>query len=804
MANPTTDLSGAKSPEPQKKPVPEAATPNNTGVKEKGGEREAYPFGIVGAKLETVERNVGKDEPPAWGTNEKLAVVGKPTPRVDGRAKVTGAAKYTADVKLPGMLYARMITSSEPHATIKSIDTSVAEKARGVKAVHLLVKDGEKVRFVGQPIGAIAAATQADADDAARLVKIKYDTMDFVTSVDRAREPEAPLIYKENVQQKGSAGGGGAASGVEQKGNVRGPSKDVRGDVEKGLKEADAVIEAKYSTQVQTHCPLETHGLVVDYKPGEVTVYASTQGTGSVRNEIAEVFGLKQSQVRVITEYMGGGFGAKFGAQPWGVLAAHLSKKAKAPVRLMIDRREEHLAAGNRPSSNQQVKIGAKKDGTLTAIQFINYGTGGVGGGAGATGPARGMYKCDNVLTEDYDVFINAGPAAAFRAPGHPQGVFSLEQAIDELAEKLNMDPLALRDKIDAHDARREERRIGADKINWSARKPANSDAGPVKRGVGVAQALWFRGHDRNSQCDVRISKDGSVEVLSAVQDIGGGIRTALAQCVAEELGLKASDVITKIGDTHYPPGASSGGSMTTNSMTPVARNAAFHAKEKLLEQVAPALNAKAEEIAFADGKVFVKSDPNRSLSFKAACAKLNSDAITGHANRGEDYDAAVGGGRRRGSGGAGGVQFVQVAVDTETGKIKVEKVVAVHDCGRPINPLTLESQINGGVIQGISYALYENRILDRQTGIQVNANLEQYKILGTMDCPEIETVILEQYWGKSSSDAGPIGEPATIPTSAAIANAVYNAIGVRIREIPMTPAVVLKALADQKKVAST
>jgi xanthine dehydrogenase YagR molybdenum-binding subunit len=257
-----------------------------------------------------------------------------------------------------------------------------------------------------------------------------------------------------------------------------------------------------------------------------------------------------------------------------------------------------------------------------------------------------------------------------------------------------------------------------------------------------------------------------------------------------------------KIGDTAYPPGPASGGSVTTNSITPPARNAAFNIKRELLKQVAPALGAAGpDELEMSDGRIVLKRDPNKSLSFRAACAKLATEQIVMTAQRSEDYPlpgagGGGGGGRRNPAGQLGGVQFADVSVDTETGVIKVNRIVAVHDCGRPINPLAVQSQINGGVIQGISYALYENRLLDRNTGIMVNPNLEQYKIAGARETPAIEPILIEQYWGRSSTDAAGIGEPATVPTAAAIANAVYNAIGVRIRQIPMTPAVVLAALA--------
>ncbi len=787
------------------------------------------PVGIAGVDLADAERAVLADEPPPLPANADLSVVGKRTPRLDGRLKVTGAARYTSDVRLAGMLYARIVRSPHPHAKIKSIDVSAATRARGVRAVHVVdhlmgsavLRDKSQeipsphpiVRYVGQPIAAVAALTQADADDAARLVKVDYEPLPFVVDVDKARDPSAPRVFPGAADQAASAGGGGGASNVAVTGNVRGPNKSgpggpPRGDAIEALKTADVVVDATYRTQVQTHSAMETHGVVADWKPEGLTVYASTQGTGTVRDEMAEVLGLKKSDVRVVTEFMGGGFGSKFGAGNFGVLAAQLSKKAGAPVRLMLDRREEHEGVGNRPGSTQRLRIGAKSDGTLVAIHLEAYGTAGTGTGAGVSGPMKNMYACPNVLVEESDVFTNAGPSAAFRAPGHPQGAFAIEQSLDELAEKLKMDPVSLRDKIDVDEtgphfnaaSRRRERQLGAEKIGWSKRHAAGADAGPIKRGLGMAQSVWYRIIDLDASCEVRITRDGSVEVLSAVQDLGTGIRTALAQVVAEELGLRATDVAVRIGDTNYPSGVPSGGSKTTGSITPAARNAAFQVKRQLLDQVATLLGAPADSLVMKDGKILVRDQPTRMLAFKAAAAKLRTEQISARASRQEDYGAPAGkpGRGRIGVGGLGGVQFTAVAVDVETGIIKVERVVAVHDCGRPINPLGVESQINGGVLQGISYALYENRILDRNTGVMVNANLESYKIVGARETPPIDVVLIEQYRGRSSTDAGGIGEPATVPTCAAIANAVYNAIGVRIRDLPMTPARVLAALASR------
>ena len=777
--------------------------------------KEKFKVGIAGGSMTEVEYEIPASEPPVLPLNAELSVIGKRTPRLDGRLKVTGAARYTADVKLPGMLHGRVVGATVPHARIRSIDVSAAEKAPGVRAVYVherlmgsaVVSDQTKelssnypiVRYAGQPIAAVAATTPQAAEDAAKLVKIDYEVLPFVVDADDARKPGAPLVFPAPADMAGTAGGGGGPAGVPQTGNVRGPVKGgmfgpPRGDVGKGFTEADVVVEGEFRTQVQTHCPLETHGVVADWKADGLTVYASTQGTSSVRDELAEVFGLPKTQVRVITEFMGGGFGAKFGAGNEGVLATHLSKKAGAPVKLMLDRRTEHLSAGNRPSSHQILRVGAKKDGSLTAIHLLNYGTAGVGTGAGAGGPAQNMYDCPAVMTEEADVFVNAGPAAAFRAPGHPQGCFALEQVIDEVAEKLNIDPLALRDKIDSNEARRTERRLGAERVGWSKRKAPGSDAGPVKRGLGVAQSVWYRFTDMDSSCEVRITRDGSVELLSGVQDIGGGIRTALAQVVAEELGLKASDITIRIGDTAFPNGPASGGSVTTNSITPAARNAAYLVKMQLAALVATDLGVPAADVLMRAGKVEAKTG-GKSMTFRQAAKHLKTEQISSLATRSPNYSDG-----KRVFDKYGGVQFVEVSVDTETGVIRVDRVVAVHDCGRPINPLGVESQVNGGVLQGISYALYENRQLDRNTGLMVNPNLEQYKILGSKETPVIETIIIEEYRGRSSTDAGGIGEPATVPTAAAIANAVYNATGVRIREIPMTPARVLAALAAARK----
>ncbi len=768
--------------------------------------KEIFPYGIPDHNLTEIEREIPIEEPPAWPINAKLKEVGKRRKRYDAKAKVTGEATYTSDIRLPGMLYAKFLRSNVPHASIRSIDTSAASQIVGVHTIKVITTemDGKEsypdVKYVGQPIAAVAADSLDIAKDAIARIKVTYDKKPFVINIDEALEDDAPLVFDEPIERQTDGGDVGVVhDGSKGQGNLRGPTTSSfyggpRGDLDKGFAEADVIVEGTYSTQVQTQMPLETHGVVIDWKPNEMLVYASTQSTAGVRNELASYFDLPKSKVRVICDFMGGGFGSKHSAGDFGPMAAMLSKETGRPIWLMVDRKEEHLAQGNRPSSVQQLKIGAKNDGTLTAIQQISHGTAGVALGAGVGRVAQILYECPNFSTEQYDVLTHAGPGAAWRAPGNVQGAFGVEQAIDELAEKLNMDPLDLRDKIDKSEVRKVERMRGAKKFDWSRRKKPGSSPGVVKKGMGVAQSCWPRFITLNSTIEVRVLNDGSVEVRGSVQDIGTGTKTILAQVVAEELGLNTSDITVRIGDTLFPDGPSSGGSVVTGSITPPTRNAAYEVKKKLFREVARRLNTSADMLIASDGMIMHKEDSSKKIAFKDALRGMRASQISATATRSDDY-----GGFQQpwglAYGDLGSVQFAEVSVNTETGFIKVDKLVAVHSCGRPLNIGQLESQINGGIIQGLSFALYENRVMDTGTGHFMNANVDQYKVPYAMDIPEIDIEIVEEYNAASSTDAYGIGEPANIATAVAIANAVYNAIGVRIKDLPITPAKILKAL---------
>ncbi|MGA8613035.1 MAG: xanthine dehydrogenase family protein molybdopterin-binding subunit [Xanthobacteraceae bacterium] len=762
---------------------------------------ETFPAGIASVGLSTVERQIPIDEPPPLPPNSELAVIGKSFPRPNGRAKVTGAIHFTVDIALPGMLHARVLRSPMPHALVRAIDVTAAVQQPGVRAVLPIIDPSDPhsatLRYIGAPIAAVATVSMAAAEQALHLIRVDYQPLPFVASMDQARAAGAPLVHDSETAPAGHPSGFPAAANLPLNGNVRGPAITKRGDVARGFAEAAVVVEGEYSTEVQTHCCMEPHAIVADWRPEGLTVYISTQFTAGVRQELAEEFGVPLSRVRVVVDAMGGGFGSKSSLGNYGRIAVELSRRAHAPVKLFLEREEEQMDAGNRPGTWQHLRVGAKRDGSLTAISLTSYGTAGVGLGAGVGNNAEALYSCPSFQGTQHDIFINAGPGCAMRGPGNTPGAFGLEQAIDDLAEKLGMDPLTLRDRIDPSPVRREERRIGAERIGWQRRHPPGADAGPVKRGLGMAQSLWGANVQLNAACEVRVMRDGSVEVLSSVQDIGTGIGTVLAQTVAETLGLHPNDITVRIGDTEFPGGGPSYGSRTTASTTPSARTAAWRVQQELFREAALALNAAPEDLVARDGKIIVRTDPPRSMRLRDATARLHTDRISAVVSRSDDY---AGFRRRMGDAASaqqdlGGVQFAEVAVDTETGIVRVERVVAVQDCGRPMNPRQIESQVHGGVLMGVSYALFEDRILDQPTGRMVNPNLEQYKVAGPRETPDIDVVVLENYQGQSATDAYGIAEPANIATAPAIANAVYNAIGIRLRSLPMTPAKVLAAL---------
>ena len=686
-----------------------------------------------------------------WPKNPKH--LSKRTVRVDAKEKVTGRAEYTYDQHPKGMLYGGILRSKWPAARIEAVDLAPALKMPGVKAAIITSNVPRDIRFYGQEIAAVAAISPEIAEDAIRAIIVEATPQPFVVDPTDSIEEGAPLVFK-NQQ------------------NVSSAKTLKKGDPESEFKKAAAVAEIMVSTQVAVHHPLETHGHVIDWSTGdEMTVWASTQAITSVKRGLSKPFKLKQNKVRVISEFMGGGFGAKFGTGVEGPVCAKLSREARAPVKLMLSRFDNHHAVGNRPCTYQHIKIGADKTGKLTCFNSQAFGSAGyasggktAGGGGGAGFPAPYVYDVANTETSQVGVAINAGSSRAFRAPGHPPASFGMESAMDALALKLDMDPVEFRKKNTDHAVRLTQFDLAAEKIGWKQKyKKPGASKGVVKSGLGCATGEWGGG-GKGSNAEVEISPDGAVEVRCGTQDLGTATKTSIAVVAAETLGLHPTDISAKVGDTRYPPSGGSGGSTTSPSVCPAIKVACDNALAALKE---------------ASGMPDVTG-----ANWKKACAKIGPDSLIAQGKWQEGLSGR----------GTAGVQMAEVEVDTETGFIKVKNIVVVQDCGQLVNLQTAESQTNGGVIMGISYALYEERVMDPRTGVSLNPNFETYKLPTLADMPKIDIT----FQNMPERGVIGIGEPVTIPTASAIANAVANAIGVRISSLPITPAKVLDALNNE------
>jgi xanthine dehydrogenase YagR molybdenum-binding subunit len=687
----------------------------------------------------------------SWPTETKY--ISQSTTRIDAPAKVTGKARYSSDIQAEGWLYGMIFRSKWPAAKILSVNLDKARQMPGINAAVLAREGPFTIRFYGEEIAAVAGVSKQACLDALRVIEVQAEVRhEFVVNETDARKENSPSVWD------------GAA-------NASAPHVREAGSVDTAFPECAAVIEGFYTTPVQIHHPMETHGNTVSWTDDGLTAWASTQGISSSRDGFAGGLKLDHSKVRVITEYMGGGFGAKLsGAGVEGILAAKLSRAAKAPVRLMLTRFDQALAVGNRPSSFQKIKIGALADGTLHAFELDNYGTAGIGaGGDSGAGsgsadiPAPYIYKVPNTRVKQSAVAINAGSSRAFRAPGNPPASYGMESAMDDLAAKFGLDPLEFRLKNDPNEIRQREYKMGAEKFGWKQKyqKPGSSP-GVVKTGIGCAGAAWpAGGASKRTQGEAQINPDGSVEFRLGVQDIGTGTRTVIAVVAAEMLGLKPEQITVKVGDTNFPPGPGSGGSTTCGSVSATVFDICTNALQQLQTQ---------------SGMADVRGE-----NWPAACKKLGVSPLVVHGQwqPGLTADHAC------------GVQFAEVEVDTETGMVTVKKILGVHDCGLIIDKLTLESQINGGIIMGMGYALYEERVMDDLSGTVLNPNFETYKLPGIADVPDIEIVLINL----PERGVIGIGEPATVPTAGAIANAVFNAIGARIYSLPITPAKVLAAL---------
>ncbi len=708
-----------------------------------------------------------------------LETVGRPAARVDGLARARGEARFTQDIKLPGMLHAAVLRSPHARARVKQIDLKPALEARGVRGAigpgDLDVLTDE-ANYEGEAVAAIVAETAGQARSALSAIKVEWELLEPLLDVEEALRRESFL---------------------------NDPRQYERGDVERGLAEADAVVEAEYRTQSVLHNALETHQTICEWEGDTVVVYTSTQWLWGVRDEVAAAFDLPKDKVRVICRFMGGGFGAKGSAGDYTMIAAELARRTGRPVHCRLDRREENVNSGNRNPTIQKLRLGARADGTLTAISAEYVCLLGWDGWMPSTaGPVQMLYSCDNVRTVEYGVRLNSPPMDAFRAPGFVEGTFGLECALDELAAKLDLDPLELRRRNHADHDPMDERPFSGKELmecysraepHWKRRHEVRARSeGPWKHGVGIATQLWYGGGGPPSYAWVRLSGDSTATVLTAMQDIGTGTRTAMAQIAAEELGLPIDGVTVELGDTaHGPYAVVSGGSSTTPSMGPAVRAAAGDVARQIREIAAQRFDVEERVLSLAGGNVVSADGGSWPL-----------DEITGLLEDGQILGQGA-----RGPNPAGmrvmtyGIQVAEVAVDVETGEVVVERIYAVHDIGRVINPLGAESQIEGGIIQAIGHSLSEQRLLDPQTGKVLTRTLDAYKLPTIADVPEIVAELVDKPDAHLTNlGSKGLGEPPIIPTAAAIANAIRDATGADIRSLPITREEVLNALREAEQ----
>lgn len=732
-----------------------------------------------------------------WDDNSKLKVIGKKIPRIDGYEKVSGGAEYTFDKTLPNMAFARTLRSPHAHANIKKIDTSKAEKLPGVLAIIHSQNTSEipwywstsrlfdtHLRFVGDEVACVAAESEVIANQALQMIEVEYEILPHVIDAGKAMKEEAPKLFDWGNILRGK------------------PDVHERGDITKGFTEADVIIEETFTTQVAVHNPTEAHCSVVNWDGDYLTVWDSTQAIFSVREQVADSLNIPASHVRVIKKYMGGGFGSKLATGKYTVMAALLARQIGRPVKIILDRKEMNLAVGNRPDSVQKLKIGVKKDGTITAMRHYSFGASGAyPSGAGCSWPFRTVYKCPNLRSEEYSVFINAGAGRPMRAPGHVQGTFGMDSLIDMAAEKIGFDPLEFRLKnyaeIDQESNQPYTSKLlrqcyeqGARAIGWQRRnKIAGSGKGSLKCGIGMATQIWWGGGGPPAYANLKLNSDGSAEVVAGTQDLGGGTYTFIAQIVAEVLEIPIAKINVVLGDTAAAPYCPvSGGSMTAPSVSPAVRDAAEQMKAKLLQSAATLLETNHSDLIYSNAVISSISKPDKKITVPEIMDKTYMDMLVTSGAREQNppnYQINT-----------FGAQFAEVEVDVETGKVRVIKIVGAYDIGRVLNWKTMENQVHGGIMQGLSFALMEERVMDATTGKVLTVNIHDYKMPILADTPEIEVIVVSPGDALiSNTGVKGVGEPAHIPTAAAIANAVYNAIGVRIKSLPITPDKILMAL---------
>ncbi len=751
-------------------------------------------------------------EPSAPAVDEKIQpwgetrIVGKALPRVDAYERVSGSAQYTADVILPDMIYAAILRCPHAHAMVKDVDTSAAEKMPGVVAVLTGKSPGADMpwyggrtaqsklfdphcRYEGEEVAAVAAQTPYQAADALKAIKVEYEKLPFVID-ESALNPEAPKLHPD-----------GNSTGA--------PRVMKRGDLAKGFAEADVVLEETFFTGIQIHVPMEAHGSVVKWDGDKLTIWDSTQGVyDGVLFPAARALNLPYNKVRAICKYFGGGFGSKLELGKYAVIAALLSRKAGRPVKITLTREETLLCVGNRPQAKMTLKAGVRKDGTLTALQFTSVGTpGAYASGTGVGFQIGELYKCPNVLITESGFYINAGRARAFRAPGFPPGNWPLEQMMDMLADKIGMDPVEIRLKnfTDFSQTRnmpytssglKECLIEGAAKFGWKEGRAAAKGSGHIKRGVGVAAGMWQGGNGSPPYtAEIRMFVDGGVTVKTGAMDIGTGTKTCACMVAAEELGVPLENVRIENADTAVTPYAqSSGGSMTLPGLAPAVRKGAWLVKRQLFSWASDTLGVAVEDLELKANAVVSRSNPDKKKTVEELMRAHGVMDVIGIGNRDPNpaNKATM----------PFAAHFAEVEVNTKTGEIRVVRLLGANESGRVINLKTFNNQVLGGMTMCMGFGLSEKRVLDRQTGKMCNANLHDYKLSTALDVPVDHQVLAIDPKDNECNIVGckGSGEPAHVPTASAIANAIYNAIGVRPTHAPIEPKTILELLSKKER----
>lgn len=711
-----------------------------------------------------------------------LKTVGHPTARIDAVERVTGKATYTGDVHLPGMLYARVLRSPHAHARIRQVDTSKALALPGVKFVlthencgvvwgagsisggrqyvdevkkitlHKRYLFNNPVRFFGEPVAAVAAANRHLAEEAIRLISVDYEVLPFVLDQEEALRPESIKIWPQGNLSPTSK-------------NEVEPEVYRRGDIEEGFRKADFVFEDRYTTTYVQNAQMEPRLCVANWEGDKLTLYTPTQGTSNCRHDMARDLGIPDEKVRVICKYMGGGFGNKNQNQDADLIAAILAKETGAPVKLEMSRKEDFIGVHGRWPTTQYYKVGVSRDGVLQALQLRGYSgmgpyrknTGGIGGVE--------LYQCPNVESVTYPVYTNRAVSGNYRAPEFPQGFFGIESMMDDVAYRMKMDPVefVLKNMTRKADDEvpytnytlQECIRHGSEAFEWGKRwHPPGADPGPIKRGVGMG-FMALRSPTGQSSAVIRLDSNGRYTVFVGVTDIGAGAKTTMALIAAEALEVPLSKIEIVWGDTdRCPYSVGESGSRTTD----MTGYAVIEAARDLKHQIT------AKGLPKGDNALIASASPNPTSEGKVRKAF--------------------------------GAHFVEVEVDTELGRVLLLKYLAVQDSGRILNPLTAISQVKGGATQGIGMALHEDLLYDRQTGQPLTAGYYGTRIMTHLDAPNIEVIFIESDDGYGPFGAKCIGEAGIVHAVAAVGNAVFNAIGRRMKDLPITRDKIMGALA--------